>query len=148
MKSKRSLIPAVVALAIPLFFVTIALAGRGMGGWEQGSRYNRMYDPKTVETVRGEVISVDKIVPRKGMSYGLHAVLKTDMEEISIQIGTGWYLEKQDFKIAKGDTIEVKGSRIAYKEKPAIIAAEVRKGDALLKLRDENGVPAWSARRR
>jgi hypothetical protein len=26
--------------------------------------------------------------------------------------------------------------------KPAIIAQEVKKGDALLKLRDENGVPA------
>ena len=148
MKSKRFLIPVVVALAIPFFFVTIARAGRGMGVWEPGSRYNRMYDPKTVETVRGEVISVDKIVPRKGMSYGLHAVLKTDMEEISVHIGPGWYLEKQEFKLAKGNTIDVKGSRITYKEKPAIIAAEVKKGDALLKLRDENGVPVWSARRR
>ena len=113
-----------------------------------GEQVQPNVDPKTVETVRGEVISVDKIVPKKGMSYGLHAVLKTDMEEISVHIGPGWYLEKQEFKLAKGDTIEVKGSRITYKEKPAIIAAEVKKGNALLKLRDENGVPVWSARRR
>jgi hypothetical protein len=38
----------------------------------------------------------------------------------------------------------VKGSRIIYNGKAAIIAAEVKKGDALLKLRDENGIPAWA----
>jgi hypothetical protein len=32
--------------------------------------------------------------------------------------------------------------------KPAIIAAEVKKGDDLLRLRDEAGLPAWSAWRR
>jgi hypothetical protein len=148
MKSRRLLIQVVIAAAIPILCAAIALAGRGMGGWEPGSGYDRMYDPKTVETVRGEVISVDKIVPRKGMSYGLHAVLKTDKEEISVHIGPGWYLEKQAFKLAKGDTIEVKGSRITYEEKPAIIAAKVRKGDTRIKLRDENGVPAWSGGRR
>ena len=31
---------------------------RGSGGWGPGSPYNRMYDPKTVETVTGEVASV------------------------------------------------------------------------------------------
>ncbi len=148
MKSRRFLIPVVVAAAVPLFFATMALAGRGMGEWERGSRYNRMFDPKTVETVRGEVVSVDKIVPRKGMSYGLHAVLKTDKEEISVHLGPGWYMEKQEFKVATGDTIEVKGSRIAFRGKPAIIAEEVKKGEGVLKLRDEAGVPAWSGGRR
>ena len=31
---------------------------RGSGGWGPGSPYNRMYDPKTVETMTGEVVSV------------------------------------------------------------------------------------------
>ena len=148
MNSRRFLVHVAVAAAISLSCAAIALAGRGMGGWGEGSRYNRMYDPKTVETVRGEVISVDKITPRKGMSYGLHAVLRTEKEEISVHVGPGWYLEKQAFTLAKGETIEIKGSRITFRKKPAMIAAEVKKGDVLLKLRDENGVPAWSAGRR
>jgi hypothetical protein len=51
-------------------------------------------------------------------------------------------------KIAAGDKIEVKGSRISFGGKPAIIAAEVRKGSAALMLRDPNGVPAWAGWRR
>jgi hypothetical protein len=39
-----------------------------------------------------------------------------------------------DTKIQKGDTIEVKGSRVTITGKPAIIAAEVKKGDNVLSL--------------
>ena len=31
---------------------------RGSGGWGQGSPYNKMYDPKAVETITGEVTNV------------------------------------------------------------------------------------------
>jgi hypothetical protein len=44
--------------------------------------------------------------------------------------------------------IEVKGSRVTFEGKPALIAAEVRKGDEVLKLRDEAGMPLWSGWRR
>lgn len=121
---------------------------RGSGGWGPGTPYSKMYDPKTIETVRGEVISVQRITPRKGMSYGVHTTVKTDKEEISVHLGPGWYLENQDVKIEPKDTIEVKGSRITFGGKPAIIAAEVKKGEEVLKLRDENGFPAWSGWRR
>jgi hypothetical protein len=39
------------------------------------------------------------------------------------------------------------GSRITYEGKPAIIAAEVKKGDEVLRLRDEKGIPVWAGRR-
>jgi hypothetical protein len=51
-------------------------------------------------------------------------------------------------KIEPKDTIEVKGSRTTVAGKPAIIAAEVKKGDELLKLRDESGFPVWAGWRR
>ena len=138
---------------LTIVFATNLLAQRGMkwrgsGGWGMGSNYNRMYDPKTVETVAGEVIAVDRITPVKGMSYGIHLTLKTDKETISIHLGPGWYLENQDVKIELKDKIEIKGSRIMFEGNPAIIAAEVIKGDELLKLRNVNGVPLWSGWRR
>jgi hypothetical protein len=117
---------------------------RGSGGWGMASNYSRMYDTKTVATVNGEVVAVDEITPLKGMSYGIHLTLKTDKEAISIHLGPAWYLENQDMKIEPKDKVEIKGSKIVFEGKPAIIAAEVRKGDKLLKLRDDNGVPAWS----
>jgi hypothetical protein len=50
--------------------------------------------------------------------------------------------------LKNGDSVEVKGSRVTFAGNPAIIAAELKKGDAVLKLRDDNGVPAWAGWRR
>lgn len=121
---------------------------KGSGGWGPGTRYSRMYDPKTVETISGEVVSVDKITPIKGMYYGVHLMLKTEKETISVHLGPGWFIESQDVKIEPKDKIEVKGSRITYKGKPAIIAAEVKKGEEILQLRDDTGIPVWAGWKR
>jgi hypothetical protein len=121
---------------------------RGSGSWGPGSPYNRMYDPKTVETVTGEVVSVSRITPNKGMGAGVHVSLNTGKETISIHLGPNWYLENQDVKIEAKDKVEVKGSRITFGGKPAIIAEEVKKGDEVLKLRDDAGFPVWAGWRR
>lgn len=145
-------------IATMLFILSLLLASpalsqrgprwRGSGGWGPGGPYGRMYNPQTVETIAGEVISVERITPMRGMSYGVHLLVMTDKETISVHLGPGWYVENQDVKIEPKDKVEVRGSRITFQGKPAIIAAEVRKGDEVLKLRDENGFPVWSGWRR
>jgi len=121
---------------------------KGSGGWGYGSKFNTMYDPKTVETISGEVTSIHEIRPMKGMSQGIHLRVKTDKEEISVHLGPAWFIENQDVKIELNDKVEIKGSRITFSGKPAIIAAEIKKGDELLNLRDENGSPVWGGWRR
>lgn len=121
---------------------------KGQGGWGAGSQYGRMYDPKTIETISGEVIRVDRIAPMKGMSGGVHLTVKTDKEEIPVHLGPAWYVENQDITIGQNDMIEVKGSKITFEGKPAIIAACVKKDSAVLTLRDEKGIPVWSGWRR
>jgi hypothetical protein len=121
---------------------------RGSGGWGPGSPYNKMYDPKTVETVTGEVVSVSQITPNKGMGAGIYMILNTGKETISVHLGPSWYLENQDVKIEPKDKVEVKGSKITFGGKPAIIAEEVKKGDEVLTLRDDSGFPVWSGWRR
>ena len=121
---------------------------RGSGGWGPGNPYSRMFNPSTVETVKGEVVSVDMMTPAKGMSNGIHLTLKTDKETISVHLGPAWYIEGQDVQIQPKDKIEVKGSRITFNGQPAIIAMEVKKGDSTLILRDANGFPAWRGWRR
>jgi hypothetical protein len=136
---------------LSLIFATAAWAQPGMGpgggqgrGWGAGDPYSRMYDPKTVETLSGEVVQLDKFTPGRKMSYGVHFTLKTEKETVPVHLGPSWYLEKQAVTIAPGDKVEVTGSRITYQGKPAIIAAEVKKGGQVLKLRDATGVPAWA----
>lgn len=114
---------------------------------QKSSAYYRMYDVTTVETLKGTVASVEKMTMRnRGMrrGYGIHVMLETGTETIPVHLGPSWFLDKQDVKIQKGDKIEVLGSRITYDDKPAVVAAEVKKGSNVLKLRDDKGFPYWS----
>jgi hypothetical protein len=142
----------VAAVVVGLGFTTAASAQpgtmRGGGGWGPGTPYNKMYNPQTVETVRGEVLSIDRITPMSGMSYGVHIMLKTDKETISVHLGPGWYIDNQDVTIAPTAKIEVTGSRIIFQDKPALIAAEVKEGDQVFTLRDAQGFPLWAGWRR
>ena len=82
------------------------------------------------------------------MAGGVHMNVKTDKETISVHLGPSWYLENQDVKIVAKDKVEVKGSKISFGGQPTIIAAEVKKGDEVLRLRDDAGFPVWIAWRR
>ncbi len=132
----------VVLMSVGLLGASIALGQPGSGrGAGRGSR-SGLYDPATVETVTGVVQRVEQ-VKGPGRGSGIHLLLKTDKEEVAVHLGPGWYVEKQPLKIAPQDQIEVRGSRVTYEGKPAIIAAEVKKGDQVLRLRDPAGVPVW-----
>jgi hypothetical protein len=140
---------------VVLIVATAAWAQPGMGpgggqgrGWGAGDPYSRMYNPETVETLSGEVVSVEKFTPGRQMSYGVHFTLKTAKETIPVHLGPSWYMEKQGMTFASGDKVEVTGSRITYQGKPTIIAAEVKRGGQVLKLRNAAGVPAWAGRGR
>ena len=153
MKKLITLIVVMTALSLGVVTATETLAQRGMmwkgsGGWGSGRPYARMYNPQTVETITGEIVSIDRITPMKGMSYGVHIVVKTDKETLPVHLGPVWYIENQDVKILLKDKIEVKGSRITFEGKTTLIAAEVKKGDDVLTLRDTNGFPVWSGWRR
>jgi len=150
---KRNAAIGLAALAVMAVTVSLAAAGpgggwRGSGGWGMGGGYQRMYNPATVETVAGTIESIDGTVPMRGMNRGVHLTLKTEKGPITVHLGPEWYVERLDNELKKGDSVEVKGSRVTFAGNPATIAAEVKKGDAVLKLRDENGTPAWAGWRR
>lgn len=143
----------ILALAAVGIFSSPSMAQAGVkwhgsGGWGPTTPYGRMYNPATAETLRGEVVGIQQFVPAKGMRSGVHVQLKTDKETIDVHLGPTWYVENQDVKIAPKDQIEVKGSRITFDGKAAIVAAEVTKGDETLTLRDQNGIPLWSGWKR
>lgn len=117
---------------------------RNGGGWGAGSQYSRMDDPKTVETISGEIAGVDHYTPIHGMSSGVHLLVRTAKEAISVHLGPGWFIENQDMALEPKDRATIKGSRITFEGKSALIASEVKKGDDVLKLRDDNDVPVWS----
>ena len=112
-----------------------------------GRTYSRYYNPKTIETVSGTVLGIERVAGR-GRFAGIHLMLKTRTGELSVHLGPSWYIDKQALKIVPHDTIEVTGSRITYHGKVVLVAAEVRRGNETLMLRDTQGYPLWSRSRR
>lgn len=160
MKRKTLIITAAASLALLTLTGSQALADRtwqqdrwmaqypGQMRTERSNQYHRMYDPNTVETIRGQVVGTNSFTAGRGMWQGRQLLVKTGNQTIAVHLGPAWYLNNQDFPIKNGDEIEVTGSRIDFSGSPAIIAAEVRQGGKVLKLRDNNGIPVWNVRDR
>ena len=105
------------------------------------------YDPGRLETVRGQVVRVERI-PNASGRRSLRLVLRTDDGAcVPIALGPAWVAERQAFTLAAGERVDVSGWRVV-RSKPPLAAAEVRKDGATLRLRDAHGRPVWSARRR
>ena len=71
-------------------------------------------------------------------------VLQTNQGAVKVHLGPADYLDQQALKLAVGDQVEVKGVKVSRLKAPTFIAGEVRKGDQVLKLRDDaTGRPLW-----
>jgi len=145
MKTKR-IIALLSALAMLITSAVVFAEPVKDGEWAADSSYNRLYNPATVQTISGEVVKIERIAPKKGMSYGVHVQLKNAKETIAVHLGPAWFIDRQQIKIEQGDKIAVTGSRVTFQDAPAIIASEIKKGDTILKLRDTNGFPVWAGR--
>ncbi len=145
---KRCMVAALVFL-VGLSMSSAVFAGnRGGGGWGRNSRYQRLYNSSTVQTMSGEVISIGTFIPVKRMDKGVQLELKTDKETIPVHLGPSWYVDEQDVQIEKGDKIKVIGSRVTFEGKAIIIAKTIEFGKETLNLRDEKGVPLWAGSKR
>jgi hypothetical protein len=150
---KRSIIRTIVAVVAIVASSLAASAQPGpsphmRGGGDPTMHHAARIYPKTVETVSGDVVRVEHVPSKRGSSGGVHLVLRTSDATVSVHLGPAWYVDRQNVTIAAGDRIDVKGSRVTLDGKPAIIAAEVKKGDHTLVLRDDAGIPRWSGGRR
>lgn len=110
-----------------------------------GMMQGNLFNPKSVESVRGEVVSIEEFAAARGMPPNVRLVLRAEGGmAIPVFLGPQWYLENEDFEIEPKDRIEVKGFRTVFQAQPALVAAVVFKKDRVLKLRDDHGVPVWS----
>jgi hypothetical protein len=98
-----------------------------------------------VETLTGKVVTVNRRTPKKaGKPQRVSMVLQTDQGAVKVFLGPADYFDQQAVKLAPGDQVEVKGVKVGRLKAPMFIAGEVRKGDQVLKLRDDaTGRPLW-----
>jgi hypothetical protein len=121
------------------------VAQKGAQGWGADSEYNRLYDKGKQASITGEVVTTGTTVPMPGMSYGIYMSVKAVSGTVTVHLAPGWFIENQDFIIAKRDKVTVKGSMVVLNGEDVMFASEVRKENLTLKLRDRNGFPLWCA---
>jgi len=139
MKKWKSLI--MVLTVVLILTATTALAqGRGPGMGMPN------YDPKTEVTVKGIIEDVQQQQGRHGW-MGTHLLLKTDSGVLDVHVGPSGYITEKQFSFAKGDAIEVIGSKVMIQDKDALLAREIIKGGKTLVLRNAQGIPQWSGSR-
>lgn len=155
---KRAL-PALTLASIIIFAATTeALAERGpccrrgprcqSGYSAQMDQPPRMYDAATVQTIQGEVLSVDQVASRGRRGAGVHLTVKTESGTLPVHLGPKWYLRDQALVLKPGDRISVTGSKVDFKGEPAVIAKEVTRDGSALSLRDDTGRPVWAGSKR
>ena len=131
---------SVFASLILALFLILPLGYAQMGPGP--GRRARMYNPATETTVKGTVEEVQTISGRRGW-HGTHLMLKTGDKTIDVHLGPESFLKGKGFSLAKGDQVEVVGSKVNLRGGEAVIEREVRKGGETLGLRDEKGIPQW-----
>jgi len=107
--------------------------------------YKKFFDSKTIKTISGHVIKIDQI-PEFGFGLQMRLTVLIDKKEIlSVYLGPAFYLVGpwQAKHIKLGDQVTVSGSQVTVSGEPLMIAVTVKRGNEVLRLRDQEGIPAW-----
>lgn len=105
------------------------------------------YDPKTETTIQATVEEVKQITGNRGWS-GTHLMVRTETGTLEVHVGPAAYIASQQFSFAKGDKIEVTGSKVKLQDGDVLLAREITKDGKSLVLRDAQGFPKWAGGRR
>ena len=110
-----------------------------------------MGNPGEVTSINCSVEEVKFLAPSwgpirgsfRGMFYVVALEVSSNTDINNVFLGPAMYLDRQDLKIGRYDSLEVTGFKKVYDGKPTLVAQEIRKGGHVFKLRDQNGVPLW-----
>ena len=136
-------VAAALALGAALVAAPALAQGR-KGGMGMGMGSPR-YDTATEATVTGIVEEVQSHQGRM-RGTGLHLAVKTETGVLDVHVGPTRWLADQKFEFAKGDALEIVGSKVTVDGKEAFLARQIKKGEQTMTLRNDKGIPKWSGR--
>ena len=143
MKHRRNLQYVLIIGTMLVAFGALRAYAQPGSGQTAGCAGCPMYDSKTEMTITGTVQEV-KELPGYGRGTGTHLTVKAGNDLYDVHVGPTWYLTQEKYAFAKGDHLDVIGSKIKYQGADALIARQIKKDGSTLTLRDDQGVPLWS----
>ncbi len=101
------------------------------------------YDTQTVKDFTGVVVGVREDDAGAALP-GIHLSVKEDQETFDVYLAPVSFLKLFDVEFAKGDQVQVNGSKVKCNDETVVLAKEVRRGDTTVYLRDDAGKPFWT----
>jgi DNA/RNA endonuclease YhcR with UshA esterase domain len=131
-------------LVVVFIIAMAALLSPALAGPKNENSAVPKYNSATEVTVKGVVEEVhDRQCPVSG-GMGAHIILKqADGKTIEVHLATTKFVKSYDLIFAKGDELEVTGSKVTLEGVETILAREVKRGNDTFVFRDKAGNPVW-----
>jgi hypothetical protein len=123
-----------------------AVSEEELKGWGNDDEYNKLYDPRELDKLRGTVLKFKKGTPLPGMSKATILVLDDDGDKIDVHLCPVSFATAKDTGIKRGDRVKIKGSWAEIDGEDVFMASKVKKGEHYeFKVRlTKDGTPFWN----
>lgn len=142
---------SIVVLIGVLFLVAAAAVAQHHGRHHQEPHHLGMlpYEASREITLHGVVQKVmEQDCPSCEMGSGTHLWLESEGETVEVHLGPTRFLAEKHWVLEKGDQVTITGAKVPWNGNSAVLARKLTRDEETLTLRDEKGIPLWSAGRR
>ena len=146
LKKSFSLFSVISFLVLFVCFPLYAGSEKEMKGWGIDDEYNKLYNPKELDKLRGNVVKFKEIKPLSGMSKATALILDDDGDKIMVHLCPLWFATAKETGIKRGDRVKIKGSWAEIDGEDIFLASKVKKGEHYeFKVRlTKDGTPFWT----
>ncbi len=136
----------VIAVIFCLFSVAEAADHGNYIGWEKNSPYNRLYNAKERDSLKGNILRFEEVTPLPGMAPGTAFILEEGGDEILVHLCPVAFRTAKETGIRTGIKTKVSGSWAVIDGKDVFMAAKIKQGDSFVfKVRlTADGNPFWN----
>jgi hypothetical protein len=135
-----------LSLIVGISFVQ-AEEKKDMQGWGIDDPYNKLYNVREFEKIRGWVVRVKEIVPMPGMSPGTALEVREGAYVYEIHLCPTWYRKPSEIRLKKNERVKIKGVWAEIDGKDIFMASKVKKDPDtdIIKVRlTKDGTPFWT----
>ena len=118
-----------------------------MKGWGIDDPYNKLYDVREFEKIRGYVVRVKEVVPMPGMSPATALDVREGAYEFEVHLCPIWYRNPSEIQLKKNAQIKLKGVWAEVNGKDIFMASKIKKDPdiEIIKVRlTKDGTPFWT----
>ena len=136
---KTEIVSSTLLAAAMILLTAIAM---GAFGRPDGDIDALRYDVLAERVFEGSVENKGHVV--EGLVY---FPFRTADDLMEVRIGPKEFVKRSGFKLKPGEMVTVLGMRVVLKDREILLAREVRSMNAVLVVRDHNGLPMWNTDR-